>query len=339
MTVFRSLSLSILAIGVVLTLSTTAHTHGGGGHSGGGHESHHSSEHHESHHSEHHGEHHGEHHEGHHEEHHGEHHDWHHDDHHGNNEHRGWYHEGHHEEHHGEHNDEHRDWPHDDHHAHDDHRDFNHHDWYKHEWWHHQTTWHNHPWHYWWHRPTTNEIAAWSTGWGLTTPVYYDYGPDGNVVYRNNDVYVNGGLVGPSDAYAKSVMALADAGPTTDAANDQSGDWLPLGTFAVLPPNGDNQPNQTLQLAIDKSGNVSGVLFDLKKNTSTPIRGSLDRTTQRLAFDLGPKSGLVAETGLYNLTKDKVTMAVHKGLEKPQTYTLARFDTPPANTTTPKVSL
>jgi hypothetical protein len=166
---------------------------------------------------------------------------------------------------------------------------------------------------------------------GIANPVYYDYGPSGNVVYRNNDVYVNGNPVGTADAYAQSATALANASPATPATNDQPGDWLPLGSFALLKPNGDDKPSQTLQLAMNKTGGISGVLFDLMKDTSTPIRGSLDRKTQRIAFDLGDKSGLVAETGIYNLTKDETTLLVHKANEKPQTYTLVRFQSPPTD--------
>jgi hypothetical protein len=172
------------------------------------------------------------------------------------------------------------------------------------------------------------------TGLGLATPIYYDYGPNGNVVYRNNNVYVNGTLAGTTDEYTNSVTALANANQatgTTDSTNNQADNWLPLGTFAMLPENGDTKPSQTLQLAIDKAGNVSGVLFDLTKDTSTPIHGSLDQKTQRVAFDLGTKSGLVAETGIYNLSKDDVTLLVHHGNDKPQTCTLVRFQTPPAD--------
>jgi hypothetical protein len=313
MTVLRSIFISIVAVGLVVTLSRVSLGHGGS--HGGGHESHKSE--HKSEHKAHHEEHHGEHHEGHHEEHHGEHHEGHHEEHHEG------HHDAHHDEHHGDRHDDHR------YANHDEHRDFDHRDWYKHEWWHHQLSWHNRPWQHWWHHPTTNEIATWSAGLGLAAPLYYDYGPDGNVVYRNNEVYVNGGSVGTTDAYEQSVFALANANPTTNATDDQPGEWLPLGSFAVLRDKGDNKPSQTLQLAMDKKGNVSGVLFDLTKDTSTPIRGSLDRTTQRVAFDLGAKSGLVAETGVYNLTKDKVSLLVHKGNEKPQIYTLVRFDNPP----------
>jgi hypothetical protein len=143
-------------------------------------------------------------------------------------------------------------------------------------------------------------------------------------------VYVNGALAGTADAYTSSVIALAHANPAASAANDQPGDWLSLGTFAVLRKEGDTKPSRTLQLAMSKSGSISGVLFDLRKDTSTPVRGSLDRATQRVVFDLGAKSGLVAETGIYNLTEDHVTLLVHKPNEKPQSYTLVRFQSPPA---------
>jgi hypothetical protein len=304
MAIARSIFVSIVAVGVVTTLSKASLGHGEAHKE---HESHGKAEH-KSHHEPKHEAHHEEHHDAHYNDHHGEHGKWNHDEHHG------WHHDSHY----------------DDHYARDEHRQFNHDDWYRHEWWHHQPSWHNRPWQHWWHCPTTNEIAAWSTGLGLATPAYYDYGPGGNVVYRNKEVYLNGTSVGTTDVYTNSVMALADGGPATNATNDRPDQWLPLGTFAVLRDDGDKKPSQTLQLALDKSGSVSGVLFDLQKDTSTPIRGSLDSATQRVAFDLGAKSGLVAETGIYNLTKDKVPLLVHQKNEKPQTYTLVRFQAPPA---------
>lgn len=336
MTMVRSSFVAILAVGLVVTLGRMSFGHGEGGHGGGGHASH-GEEHHSSHHEEHHGAHgeghHEEHHDAHHEEHHDEHHDAHHDEHHGD------HHEGHHDEHHDghytnhrdEHHDAHRDDHRDDRHAHDDHHGFDHHDWYKHEWWHHHPTWHHQPWQHWWHCATPQEIGAWSAGWGLAAPIYYDYGPRGNVVYRDHQVYVNGALAGTSGAYANSAVALATAGPVggVGADQDQPGDWLPLGTFAVLRNADDAQPSLTLQLAVNKSGGISGVLFDLRSDTSAAVRGSVDRATQRVAFDLGAKSGLVAETGFYNLTRDTLTLLVHKGSAEPQTYTLIRFRSPP----------
>jgi hypothetical protein len=149
-------------------------------------------------------------------------------------------------------------------------------------------------------------------------------------VYRNNQVYVNGAVVGAAEAYDRSVFALANATPTTEATNNQPDEWLPLGTFAVLPPNdGGKRPSQTLQLAVNKQGSVSGVLFDLSNDTTTPIHGSVDRSTQRVAFTLGTDSTVVAETGLYNLTKNEVSLLVHKQNEKTQVYTLVHLKAPP----------
>lgn len=355
MTIRRSIFVSILAVGLFVTLSRApfcrGEGHGGGGHGGShGHEAHH-----EAHHEEHRDGHPGEHRDAHHEEHrdaHQEHRDGHHEEHrdaHREGEH-GEHHYDHHEAHHEEHpagrrdnhpfdhRDAHQDWRrddhrearHDDHDAHYDHRRFDHRDWYRHAWWHHQPTWHNQSWQHWWHHTTVNEIGAWSAGWGVGAPVYYDYGPGGNVVYRNDQVYVNGAAVGTAASYADSAIALANASPGTDATSDQAGDWLPLGTFAVLRNGSGTEPSLTMQLALSKSGSISGVLFDLPNDTSTPVHGSLDRATQRVAFDLGAKSGQVAETGLYNLAKDSVALLVHKGNEKPQTYTLVRFQSPPS---------
>lgn len=323
MSIARSIFVSIVAVGLVVTLSRTSLGHGEG-HGGGHHEEHHG-EHHEGHHEEHHGEHHEAHHEEHHDEHHGEHHDAHHENHHDEHPY------DHHDDHHDWNHDDHHDWHHDDHHAYDHHR-FDHRDWYRHAWWNHQPSWHGEAWHHWWHRPTVNECVGWSSGCGLGDPIYYDYGPNGNVVYRDANVYVNGQLVGTTDAYAKSATALADVGGTANTADDKAEDWLPFGTFAVLRKDADAKPSQTIQLAMNKDGNISGVLFDLTKDTSTPIHGSLDRKTQRVAFGLGDNLGLVAETSYYNLTKNEVPLLVHSGSGKPEIYTLIRFEHPPTDT-------
>lgn len=156
-------------------------------------------------------------------------------------------------------------------------------------------------------------------------------------MYRNNRVYVNDTPVANADAYDQSVFALADAAPTVAATSSQSDEWLPLGTFAVVPPNsGDDTSSQTLQLAMNKQGTISGVLFDLSNNTTTSVHGSVDRSTQRVAFTLGTDSAEVAETGLYNLTKDDVSLLVHKRDGKTQVYTLVHLKTPPKDETANK---
>jgi hypothetical protein len=171
------------------------------------------------------------------------------------------------------------------------------------------------------------ELTGWFGGWGWSNPVYYDYGPAGNVVYRSDNVYVDGKPAGTAAGYTKSALALASASPSRESTANTAA-WLPLGTFALSQQGGDGKSSQTLQLAVNKSGTISGELTDATKNTSVPVHGSVDRTTQRAAFALGDKSGLVAETGIYNLTLDKAGLLVHQDGGKPQHVTLTRVKAP-----------
>ncbi len=47
---------------------------------------------------------------------------------------------------------------------------------------------------------------------------------------------------------------------------------------------------------------------------------------------LGDNSGLVAETGIHNLTRDKASLLVHQGDKKPQHYSLVRYQAPQGDT-------
>ncbi len=259
-------------------------------------------------------------------------------------------HEGHHKAHHKAHPEGHHEAHHEAHHEphpdahHEAHHDPHHDDQYaKHD--------HN-PWHP-WHRATANELTSWFGGWGWTNPVYYEYGPAGNVVYQNETVYPNGSLAGTAGLAAGNIATLpvnlrsnlanvagestktasepASVNPSSASSNDGT-NWLPLGTFAMSRQGDGIKPTQTLQLAVNKSGAISGVLSDSAKNTSVPIQGSVDRATQRANFTLENKSGLVAETGIYNLTRDKATLLMHHGSEKPQRYSLTRLQSPSTDT-------
>jgi hypothetical protein len=213
--------------------------------------------------------------------------------------------ETHHDVHHDAHHDEHRD-------AHHDHY-YVHHE--------------NHPWWRSWHRPTERELTNWLGNWGWTAPVYYNYGRGGNVAYQNDGVYVSGARVGSAGEYANSLQTLASVAPSGESSSNDA-DWLPLGTFALLRQASNDKPSQVLQLSVNKGGAVSGVLFDVANRTTSSVRGSVDQKTQRVAFGLGENSGLVAETGIHNLTRDKVNLLVHQGDKKTQHYTLVRLQPP-----------
>jgi hypothetical protein len=227
--------------------------------------------------------------------------------------HPGAHHDANHERHHEEpkrndherHHDQHHDSHHDDHHAH-----HNHHPW-----------WHS------WHRPTEPELTNWFGGWGWTAPVYYGYGRGGNVTYQNDGVYVGGTRTGTASEYANTAQTLASAGPSNESSSNDA-DWLPLGTFALSQQGGDGKSPQVLQLSVNKGGVVSGVIFNTINSTTSQIHGSVDQATQRVAFGLGDNSGLVAETGIHNFTRDKINLLVHQGNKKPQHYSLVRFQSP-----------
>jgi hypothetical protein len=172
--------------------------------------------------------------------------------------------------------------------------------------------------------------VAWFPAWGWAAPVYYEYGSGGNVVYENNVVYVDGKQVGTADEYAKSATALASVTPPSNESQNDKDDWMPLGSFAVFTQSEAEHPTATLQLAVNKQGVLSGVFYNLAKDTAVAIHGSVDKTTQRAAFALDEKGQRIAEVGLSNLTKGNASLLVHEGEGKTTVYHLNRLAAPPA---------
>ena len=113
----------------------------------------------------------------------------------------------------------------------------------------------------------------------------------------------------------------ADDEPTPDEAQ---GDWMPLGVFAVV-TEGQTKSDTTLQLAISRDGIVRGNLSLELTDEVLPIKGALDKETQRVAFRIEGKEDVLAECGLYNLTQDVLTVLVHKGKEEQTERGLVRL--------------
>jgi hypothetical protein len=175
-----------------------------------------------------------------------------------------------------------------------------------------------------WRAATWNSAGAWC-GCATTQPVYYDYG--NNVTYQNNDVYVNGQDVGTPSEYYGQAAALATAGTQAPAPTD--GDWLPLGVFAFTRSD-QTSSDVNIQIAINKEGVVRGNYTDTLSHQTQPIHGSVDKSTQRLAFTVGSNTTNVVETGLYNLTKDEAPALLHLGQEKTEQWLLVRLKQPDA---------
>jgi hypothetical protein len=187
------------------------------------------------------------------------------------------------------------------------------------------------PWQYWWGTPSWGSLLGWG-GYGWNSPCYYDYGPGGNVVYQQNGVYLDEQLLGSPQEYADSAADLAAVSP--DAVRGQTGDWLPLGTFAMVLDKSDADPSRVIQLAIDKQGVISGTMFNKKTDKAYAVTGRVDKETQRVAFRIDNAPDLVFETGLYNLTQNETPVLVHTGSEGSDTMVFARLTPPEDKDTT-----
>jgi hypothetical protein len=190
--------------------------------------------------------------------------------------------------------------------------------------WHHG---HYRPGH-WWRWATAGAVTGWVVhGW--TTPVYYSYGPGGNVYYEDDTVYVDGRPAYSDEEYYQQAADIVGSVPTVDEEKTNDIEWMPLGVFAVV-QDGDKESNLVLQLAVSKEGIISGTLFNELKKSARAVEGMVDKETQRAAWSLveGKNSNMIMETGIYNLTKDETTVLVHLGPNNTLTWTLVRLDEP-----------
>jgi hypothetical protein len=156
-------------------------------------------------------------------------------------------------------------------------------------------------------------------------PVPYDYG--GNVVAQPDAVYVNGETAGTPQEYANEAGQIAAAGEPQPDPNTQ---WQPLGVFAMI-VDPEAQPNDFFQLAVSDKGAIRGNYHNLQTKEATPVAGSVDRESQRVAWTIGGDKTPVYEAGIANLVKDQTTMLVHAPDGQQLQYTLVRLPDPGAD--------
>ena len=222
----------------------------------------------------------------------------------------------------------------------------NHHPWFNNQWWAHHAFHHHHdhflnffgfglgpwgwgylPWTYWWGQPTWSGVTGWFGNGGWYDPWYYDYGYGGNVVYSGDSVYVGDTYVGTPVEYAESAGNLATI-PAEVLDQEPTGDWLALGTFAMVANREEVEPTRSIQLAVNKQGIISGAYYDSKQDEAYAVAGRVDPDTQRVAFRIDNNPDIVYETGIYNLTQDQTPILVHDGSQDPATNLLVRLDQP-----------
>jgi len=112
----------------------------------------------------------------------------------------------------------------------------------------------------------------------------------------------------------------------TDPPQDEK--FLPLGVFS-LAPEGHTEATAMLQLALSKQGLLRGSYYDILSNQSHPVRGAVDRKTQRAAFRFGDKGKATFETTLANLTEDTGPLTVHYADGNSSKWTIARYQGEP----------
>jgi hypothetical protein len=173
-----------------------------------------------------------------------------------------------------------------------------------------------------WTAATWPDIASWVNV--PTTPYYYDYG--NTIVYQGGNVYVDGDDAGTAAQYAQQAQTIADQGRENQPAATTT--WHPLGVFALV--QGDEKTSNTIfQLAINQDGILRGNYYDALMNSTSPVYGSVDKTTERAAWSIGNQKDTVFETGLYNLTRDQAPLLVHFGKNRTQQWLLVRMQQQP----------
>lgn len=172
-----------------------------------------------------------------------------------------------------------------------------------------------------WAPPVWGTVAAFV---GVSAPpVAYDYGS--TVVVNDTSVYVNGEPVATPEEYATQATEIADAGRAAKPADED--EWQPLGVFGLVKFE-DTVAQRIFQLAVNKAGVVRGNYYDTVADATTPVYGSVDKTSQRVAWSIGDKKTIVFETGLSNLTKYECNVLIHYGKERTEQQQLVRIEEP-----------
>ncbi|MBI5248773.1 MAG: hypothetical protein HY912_04700 [Desulfomonile tiedjei] len=151
------------------------------------------------------------------------------------------------------------------------------------------------------------------------TPEDYDYGS--TVLYQGDNVYMEGQPEGSATEYYDQASSLANSGA---ASQDDQSQWMPLGVFGMV--QGDQtDPTMIFQLAVNKQGIIRGNFFSTVTQTTLPVKGAVNKKTQRAAWTIGDNKDTVFDTGLYNLTKDEAPALVHFGKDSTQQWLMVRL--------------
>lgn len=179
-------------------------------------------------------------------------------------------------------------------------------------------------WNHWWRPAAWGALAGWVAGTAWSAPQYFDY--SSGIYYEGDSVYVNNAPVASASEYYQQASALASSAVETKAEDEE---FMPLGVFALSQLD-TTTSNTMLQLAVDKQGIIKGTYYNTSTQATRPVKGSVDRQTQRAAWSFadGKNTDIVMETGIYNLTLDQTEALVHFGKDKTQRFLMVRMEQP-----------
>lgn len=185
----------------------------------------------------------------------------------------------------------------------------------------------------WWRPAAWATLATWGA-WDWSTPYYYDNGGDAYPITTIESTYTYPSATTESTyAYPysttttpyQSVQTQPMQSAQTPASTGE--EWLPLGVFAVAHnANAAAQTNRFIQLAINRSGEIAGVLYNSATDAAQDLTGMVDPKSQKAYWSMSNRTDSpIASTGIYNLTEDQTSINVHFVDGSDQTWTLVRL--------------
>ena len=152
-------------------------------------------------------------------------------------------------------------------------------------------------------------------------PVTYDYGT--NIVYLGDQVYIDNEPGPSADVYYQQAADLAQSAPATPPDDKKDDQWQPLGVFALVQGE-QSDASAVFQLAVNKAGIIRGNYYNILTGNTLPVRGAIDKKTQRASWIVGDQKTTVYDTGIVNLTKEESPLLIHFGKERTQQWLLVR---------------
>ncbi len=151
----------------------------------------------------------------------------------------------------------------------------------------------------WWRGARWGQIHDWLSWDDSVYPYYYDEYGYGYPMQTNVDL----------DSYLQPDLSQGAPPPPPESV-EQGSNWLPLGVFVLGSDTTQAAySNIFMQLALDRSGEISGTYYNSSSDNTYPMGGYVDPQTQQVYWKIAEENtDQIMTTGLYNLTQDVVNI-------------------------------